>query len=899
MSSHLSCFSFSYYLLQILLVIIVEIISLTTSIVSILLDVLLLNQAQLQSREDDDILKEEILQREINMLDTRLAGIYASCKIAAQEKANAEFLQDKLQKLKNIISEKDVVKDNGEGLCEIQQTPSNSDNPVVDPSSLSSFIEELKVVKEESMSLKYDLEVLKSTLANVQEINESLLKMEKERYSGITLEELEINLAAVQENVREVTSLKSESKALSGMVEHLQALVECASRQAAQTIGVREQNEELWEKLDILETSIEEAKSCKLSLEQSRQHNKLLEQQVKILEEHLLVSDKEIQSQVSLYRESINEFHNTLEKIREESERKKQDGPVDDMPWEFWSHLLLCLDGWLLEKKISNDEAKLLREMAWKRDARIRDVFMTCKDKQEDEAVTTFLKLVSTRTCPALHVVHIASEMAPVAKVGALGDVVSGLGKALQRRGHLVEIVLPKYDCMQYSRIENLKALNVEVESCFDGQFFQNKVWVGIIEGLPVYFIEPHHPAKFFWRGKFYGEHDDFWRFSFFCRAALEFLYRAGKKPDIIHCHDWQTAFIAPLYWDLYAPKGLNSAKICFTCHNFEYQGIAPASELTSCGLDATQLNREDRMQDNAAHNKVNAVKGGIVFSNIVTTVSPTYAEEVQTGEGGHGLHNTLNSHSRKFFGILNGIDMDSWNPATDTLIRFQYTADDLQEKARNKDALRKYLGLSSADTGMPMVGCIARLVPQKGVHLIRHSIYRTMELGGQFLLLGSSPVPHIQCEFEHIANHFHGHQNVRLILKYDEILAHSIYAACDMFVIPSIVEPCGQTQMISMRYGSIPIARHTGGLNDSVFDIDDESIPLQFRNGFTFSTADEQGLNSALDRAFNYYNRSPKKWLELVKRAMNIDFSWEPSAKRYEELYEQSLARTRALIHP
>ncbi|KAF3785625.1 putative starch synthase 4 [Nymphaea thermarum] len=864
-----------------------------------LLDVLLLNQARLRALEDvDNILKEkETLQREINMLETRLAETDARLKVAAQEKINAELLEDQLQKLKNEISDKDLVKDTGEGLCEIQQTASNNDIPVIDPSSFSSFIEELKVVKEENVSLKYDLEVLKSTLANVRETHERMLKMEEERSSGIALEELELELAAVQENVREITNLKYECKSLSGKVEDLQALVGSASRQAAQTIDILEQNQELSKKLDRLETSIEEAKTYKLSLEQSQQYNKLLEQQVKILEEHLLMSDKEIQSQVSLYRESVNEFHSTLERIKEESDRKKQDEPVDDMPWEFWSHLLLCLDGWLLEKKISNDDAKLLREMAWKRDARIRDVFMSCKDKQEDEAVTAFLKLVSARTCPALHVMHIAAEMAPVAKVGGLGDVVSGLGKALQRRGHLVEIILPKYDCMQYGRIENLKALNVEVESYFDGQLFKNRVWVGIIEGLPVYFIEPQHPAKFFWRGQFYGEHDDFRRFSFFCRAALEFLYRAGKKPDIIHCHDWQTAFIAPLYWDLYAPKGLNSARICFTCHNFEYQGTAPASELTSCGLDATQLNRHDRMQDNVAHHKVNAVKGGIVFSNIVTTVSPTYAEEVRTAEGGHGLHHTLNAHSRKFLGILNGIDTDAWDPATDTLIRFQYTADDLQGKAGNKDALRKYLGLSSADASMPMVGCITRLVPQKGVHLIRHSIYRTVELGGQFLLLGSSPVPHIQREFEDIANHFHGHQNVRLILKYDDVLAHSIYAACDMFVIPSIFEPCGLTQMISMRYGSIPIARRTGGLNDSVFDIDDETIPLQFRNGFTFTTADEQGLSYALDRAFNYYKRSPEKWLQLVKRAMTIDFSWEPSAKQYEELYERSLARARASI--
>ncbi|KAK8948413.1 hypothetical protein KSP39_PZI005292 [Platanthera zijinensis] len=219
--------------------------------------------------------------------------------------------------------------------------------------------------------------------------------------------------------------------------------------------------------------------------------------------------------------------------------------------------------------------------------------------------------------------------------VGGLGDVVSGLSKSLQRRGHLVEIVLPKYDCLQYDQISGLKALDVAIESFFDGQLFKNNIWVGIVEGLPVFFIEPQHPSMFFHRGSFYGEHDDFKRFSFFSRAALELLYQAGKKPDIIHCHDWQTAFVAPLYWDIYAAKGFNSARICFTCHNFEYQGAAHVSELSSCGLDIQRLDRPDRMQDNLASDRINPLKGAIVFSNIVTTVSPTYAQEVLTPEGG------------------------------------------------------------------------------------------------------------------------------------------------------------------------------------------------------------------------------------------------------------------------
>uniref|UniRef100_A0A452ZN60 Starch synthase, chloroplastic/amyloplastic n=1 Tax=Aegilops tauschii subsp. strangulata TaxID=200361 RepID=A0A452ZN60_AEGTS len=438
-----------------------------------------------------------------------------------------------------------------------------------------------------------------------------------------------------------------------------------------------------------------------------------------------------------------------------------------------------------------------------------------------------------------------AAEMAPVAKVGGLADVISGLGKALQKKGHLVEIILPKYDCMQVDQVSNLKVLDVLVQSYFEGNMFNNKIWTGTVEGLPVYFIEPQHPAMFFSRAQYYGEHDDFKRFAYFSRAALELLYQSGKKVDIIHCHDWQTAFVAPLYWDVYANLGFNSARICFTCHNFEYQGTAPARDLAWCGLDVEHLDRPDRMRDNS-HGRINAVKGAIVYSNIVTTVSPTYALEVRS-EGGRGLQDTLKVHSRKFLGILNGIDTDTWNPSTDRYLKVQYNAKDLQGKAANKAALREQLNLASAYPSQPLVGCITRLVAQKGVHLIRHAIYKTAELGGQFVLLGSSPVPEIQREFEGIADHFQNNNNIRLILKYDDALSHCIYAASDMFIVPSIFEPCGLTQMIAMRYGSVPIVRKTGGLNDSVFDFDDETIPMEVRNGFTFVKADEQGLSSAM----------------------------------------------------
>ncbi|XP_068664595.1 probable starch synthase 4, chloroplastic/amyloplastic isoform X2 [Aristolochia californica] len=856
-------------------------------------NIMLLNKARVQALEDlDKILGEkEKLQGQINALEMRLAETDARFRVAAQEKIHVEVLENQLENLKRELSDRDASEGSMVNINDKANKNVNMSN------SFASFSEELNALREENFCLREDIQVLKAKLIEVQETDERVQSLEKEHYFlENCLKEVETKLAAAQEDVSNLSALKHECQVLWEKVENLQQLLAKATKQADKAILVLQANHELQKKVNRLEESFEEANSYKLSSAQIQQHNELLQQKIKTLEERLQRSDEEILSHVQLYQESVNEFQDILISLKEESERRAgEDGPVDDLPWDFWSRILLILDGWLLEKKISSTNAKSLRDMTWKRDKRIRDAFLACKDKNGREIRSTMLKLISPGTSPGLHIIHIAAEMAPVAKVGGLGDVVCGLSKALQKKGHLVEVVLPKYDCMQYDRIGDFKALEAVIESYFDGQLYKNKIWVGTVEGIPVYFIEPHHPSKFFWRGQFYGEHDDFKRFSFFSRAALELLLQAGKKPDIIHCHDWQTAFVAPLYWELYAPRGFNSARICFTCHNFEYQGKAPASELRSCGLDEQQLNRPDRMQDNAEHDKVNLIKGAIVFSNIITTVSSTYAQEVRTPEGGRGLHGTLNYHSRKFVGILNGIDTEAWNPSTDTFIRSQYSADDLQGKVENKEALRKLLKLSYQDAAQPLVGCITRLVPQKGVHLIRHAIYRTLESGGQFILLGSSPVPHIQREFEGIAINFKNHPHIRLLLKYDEALSHSIYAASDMFIIPSIFEPCGLTQMIAMRYGSIPIARKTGGLKDSVFDIDDDTIPVEFRNGFIFSVPDEQGVNSALERAFDYYTNEPESWQQLVQKDMKIDFGWDSSAAQYEELYEKSVARASA----
>lgn len=864
-------------------------------------NILMLNEVRMQNLEELEQVHSERdkLEGQVNVLQVQLAEADAKGKLASQEKAKIKLLEEELEALQAKLqksSDAEVLMAELNAGCKKLSEENKILQARVD--TLHPIEARSQRLKVENEALQEEMRSLQADLADVSTKAKLITQLQTEKESlQVIISELESKLAIAESNALELANMKAERQII---LEKLQKSERESPTIHMSKYTVRESvadNQGLQEKVGELRAALDALQAENELLNQAQEENKFLQEQIKMLEQKLAKSDAEIRSQLDVYQAEVEAFQNILEQLKSEKGTMGLEDVADDMPWEFWSHLLLQIDGWMLENKVSPDDAAVLRQMAWRRDLRIKDAFIANRSTTDHDLISGLLDLLKEKKRPGMHIVHIAAEMAPVAKVGGLGDVVTGLGKSLQRKGHLVEVVLPKYDCMDYNKISNLKVLNLDLLSYFDGHMFKNKVWLGTVEGLPIYFIEPHHPEKFFWRGQVYGENDDFRRFTYFCRAALEFILQAKKKPDIIHCHDWHTAAVAPMYWDLYAPQGLDSARVAFTCHNFEYQGTESAGTLACCGLNPQQLHRVDRMQDNVVHSRINLLKGGIVFSNIVTTVSPTYALEVQTPEGGKGLQSTLMAHSHKFFGILNGIDTEAWNPASDSFIDYQYSAEDISGKAANKATLRARLGLSTVglDSERPIVGCITRLVPQKGVHLIRHAIYRTLDQGGQFILLGSSPIRDIQNEFQTIAQQFNHHPHVRLILKYDDSLSHSIYAAADVFVIPSIFEPCGLTQMIAMRYGAIPVARRTGGLNDSVFDVDDETIPLQRRNGYTFSGVNEESLNHALDRALSHFFQRRESWKDLVKKAMQMDFSWNSSADQYVELYQRAMARARA----
>ena len=489
-------------------------------------------------------------------------------------------------------------------------------------------------------------------------------------------------------------------------------------------------------------------------------------------------------------------------------------------------------------------------------------------------------------TIPKMFIIQICPELSPVAKVGGLGDVVYGLSNELEIRGNDVEIILPKYDCLRYDHLWGLcETYNDLWVPWYEGAIHCT-VFFGFVHGRKCFFIEPHSQDNFFNRGSVYGFKDDALRFAFFTRAALEFIWKSGKNPDIIHCHDWQTALAPVFLFEIYQHLGLHHPRVCFTIHNFKHQGVTGAQILQATGLNRPEYYYHyDRLRDNQYLQALNLMKAGVVYSNFITTVSPHHALEAKDQGQGFGLEPTLHIHHHKFGGVVNGVDYSVWNPEIDPYIPVQYTVDTLEGKYDNKRALRHRLML--ADNEKPIVAFVGRLDPQKGLELIRHAIFYTLHRGGQFVLLGSSPESQINNYFWSLKHQLNENPDCHIEIGFNEELSHLIYAGADMMVVPSRFEPCGLAQLIAMRYGTVPVVREVGGLADTVIDKDFSWRPLHERNGYVFRDYDEAGLESALGRAISCYFEFPEHFRETIKNAMRSDYSWKNPGQDYLNIYD------------
>lgn len=478
-----------------------------------------------------------------------------------------------------------------------------------------------------------------------------------------------------------------------------------------------------------------------------------------------------------------------------------------------------------------------------------------------------------------MDIVHITTECAPFAKVGGLGDMVYGLAKATIQLGHKVTIAMPKYGGIEKRGLKNLSVLHKNFAVTIQNKQILNRIWSAEFEGIPLLLLEIDRGPNYFQSSAIYYSNElDNDRFLYFCKAMMGYIYQE-KTPEILHLHDWPTAACSLIQHELQK----TFPKIVFTIHNFSYQGICAPFNLERIGLNGEKYLIAEDLEDSRYSSNINLLKGVIKYSNALTTVSPTYAAEIQTEELGCGLDSLLRKEHKKLFGILNGIDLDYWNPKTDPLLAYQYDEKTVSEgKLKNKQKVYELLGLTLDQK--PLVTSITRLAAQKGVDLILFGITHTLKLGGKFILLGSTSDPELIESCEKLQKQYKDHPDIAFYWGYDEQLSHLLYGGADMFLMPSIFEPCGLAQMIALHYGTIPLVRATGGLKDTVHDLENSDLP----NGFTFRVPDNRGVASVLDRAFATYHEQKEVWENLISNGMNSDFSWKTPAKKYLEIYQK-----------
>ncbi len=471
-----------------------------------------------------------------------------------------------------------------------------------------------------------------------------------------------------------------------------------------------------------------------------------------------------------------------------------------------------------------------------------------------------------------MNILFAAAEAVPFCKTGGLGDVIGSLPSALQAEGHNVSVILPLYHDISFHLREQMELL-----SEFNVPLGWRNQYGGLkrlrYKGINYYFVDNEY---YFARCGIYGFFDEAERYAFFCRAVLQSLPYLEAKPQIIHCHDWHTGLI-PLYCEAFYGHDPEYRQLRFvlTIHNLKYQGIFSKDVLGDVlGLHKGYFT-PDKLEFNG---DVNFLKAGIVYSNILTTVSRSYAEEIKYPYYGEGLDPLLRKYEGKLHGIVNGIDYTEYNPLTDPALKFNYRSS-LTKKRQNKVKLQAELGLKE-DIRVPLLSMVSRLVEQKGLDLLAHIMEEMLQMDLQLVVLGAG-----EEKYERMLLYFASRypRQVSVNLGFSEYLARNIYAASDMYLMPSKFEPCGISQLIALRYGSVPIVRETGGLRDTIIPYNEYSGE---GNGFGFRNFNAHELLFTIQKAVRFYHQ-PEVWAGIVKNCLSTDFSWKRSAREYSELYK------------
>jgi starch synthase len=482
-----------------------------------------------------------------------------------------------------------------------------------------------------------------------------------------------------------------------------------------------------------------------------------------------------------------------------------------------------------------------------------------------------------------MKILFASSEAHPLIKTGGLADVAGSLPRAIRALRHDIRVVIPAYQSVlkqarKFTLVAHLQLQGVnQPVRILCGRLPGSTVTVYLVDS-PEHFDRPGNPYTMK-QGSVWPDNAE--RFTTFCRAIEALAMDAAGldwQPDIIHCNDWQTALVPPLL-DRHAARPAT----VFTIHNLAYQGLFDWKVFKKLKLPADFWS----METMEFHNQFSFIKGGLVFADWISTVSPTYASEIQTGDYGYGLEGLISYREDNLTGIVNGVDYSVWNPGRDNLIPVQFTARSLTHKVENKQALQEHFKLPVDET-IPVLAVISRLVEQKGIDLIISIVPDLVEHGAQLMILGSGDTALEKAINKAVKQY---PENIAAHLGYDETLAHHIEAGADIFLMPSRFEPCGLNQIYSQRYGTVPIVRNTGGLADTVTDTTPETIESKTATGFSFNKAKATALMKTVDRALGYY-RQPEIWKQLVCTGMKQDFSWKRSAQLYIELYEIVLTK-------
>lgn len=488
-----------------------------------------------------------------------------------------------------------------------------------------------------------------------------------------------------------------------------------------------------------------------------------------------------------------------------------------------------------------------------------------------------------------MKVLFAAAEVVPYAKVGGLADVAGALPKALEHLGLDVRVVMPLYGSVSREQV-NLQEVSGPISVSMGEETEMVTIWRAFLPAseVEIYFLENQ---RFFHRHGVYadpktgqGYADNALRFAFFNLALLEWIRKDGWRPDLIHSNDFHCGLI-PVYLRTVFDNDpvLEGVKTVYSIHNLAYQGRFPLEIISKIGLPQRLANPMEAME---FFGELNYMKAGLIFADVINTVSERYAQEIQqSAEFGVGLEGVLRSRSADLYGILNGVDYTQWNPEKDQLIAHRYGRGDLSGKRKNKVALLKAFDLPRLRKQHPLIGMISRLADQKGFDLILQAAEEILALDLQLVILGTGQIEYHR-KLQALQKRYP--KKVGLALAFDNSLAHLIEAGADMFLMPSRYEPCGLNQMYSLRYGTIPIVRATGGLADTIRDVDQDP---ENGNGFVFEEYRADRMLAAIDRAVRAY-ADGSRWQKLVDRAMEADFSWERSAQKYRQLYQRALEK-------